>query len=307
VWSHEVTIYQVRRTSKLKMGLFNSKPEPEPKPNPELDRAWRETIWSKQEKERLMKEIRTLTPRHEVKQIRIMITGQIKAGKSSYINTVDSPFLGHVSRRALAGEDEHSFTKSYRVEDHVNQEEKGNLPFVIYDTLGIDAIVTSPDDYVSAVKSYINDGYVFNPIRPLSADYFNKKPTVNDTAHCLVYVVAADQLSIMEDHILKLLKEIRSKVSDFGIPQVVLLTKVDKACPLVGNDLQKVYRSRYIRELIERASQKLGIPVNCILPVKNYSGEINLNDAIDVLALTSLLQILRSANGYLQNLDQKQY
>uniref|UniRef100_W5LW60 Interferon-induced protein 44-like n=1 Tax=Lepisosteus oculatus TaxID=7918 RepID=W5LW60_LEPOC len=91
------------------------------------------------------------------------------------------------------------------------------------------------------------------------------------------------------------------------IPQVVLLTKVDLACPLVAGDLKKVYRSRYIKHQIEKASKILGIPVNCILPVKNYHEQISLNDETDVLALTSLLQILRFANDYLQNLYQQKY
>nr|XP_015195363.1 PREDICTED: interferon-induced protein 44-like [Lepisosteus oculatus] len=103
----------------------------------------------------------------------------------------------------------------------------------------------------------------------------------------------------MDEYVLKFLKHIRSNVSDIDIPQIVLVTKVDAGCPLVEKDLKKVYRSRYIKQQIEKFSQILGIPINCILPVKNYSEEINLNDDIDVLALTALLQILRFANGYL--------
>ncbi|MBN3325870.1 IF44L protein, partial [Atractosteus spatula] len=255
------------------------------------------------EKERLMNEIRTLTPRYkEVKKIKIMMTGQVAAGKSSYINTVDFMFQGQFLSPALCGEGGHSFTKKLKPYHF-------KAPFVIYDTMGIDINMKSSDDYINAVKGHIKDEYVFNPVSPLNADspYFNKNPTVNDVAHCLVYVVPADQQSIMKDPVLKLLKEIREKVSDNDIPQVVLLTKVDKACPLVGNDLQKVYVSKYIKEQIEMASQILGIPVNCIVPVKNYSDKISPNDEIDVLALTALLQILRFANGYLQNLDQKQH
>ncbi|MBN3312369.1 IF44L protein, partial [Atractosteus spatula] len=91
------------------------------------------------------------------------------------------------------------------------------------------------------------------------------------------------------------------------IPQVVLLTNVDASCQLVGKDLKKVYRSRYIKQQIERFSQILGIPINRILPVKNYSKKTSLNDDIDVLALTALLQILRFANGHLVNLKQMEY
>ncbi|XP_048855994.1 uncharacterized protein LOC125723419 [Brienomyrus brachyistius] len=36
------------------------------------------------------------------------------------------------------------------------------------------------------------------------------------------------------------------------VPLVVLLTKVDKACPSLEKDLRKVYRSRYIKELVRQ-------------------------------------------------------
>ncbi|XP_069036211.1 interferon-induced protein 44-like isoform X1 [Lepisosteus oculatus] len=300
------------------MGSSESKREkhhspPTPPPNPELVNPWREIVWGKEEKARLMKEIRTLTPKYkEAKELRIMMAGQIKAGKSSYINTIDSVFQGHLTSRALVGEDKYSFTtkfKPYRVEDCANGEGDGVLPFVLYDVMGIDNIVKSPDVFVSLVKGHIKDGYTFNPFKSSSDDssYVNKNPTVNDVAHCLVYFVAADQLSIMDDHVLRLITEIRSVVSNIDIPQAVLLTKVDKACPLVGKDVRKVYRSKYIKSQIERFHQISGIPVNCILPVKNYSEEISLNDDIDVLALTALLQILRFANGHLLNLKQMEY
>ncbi|MBN3319961.1 IF44L protein, partial [Atractosteus spatula] len=257
-----------------------------------------------------MKEIRTLTPQYkEAEELRIMITGEDGGGKSSYINTIDSALQGYVTSRALASGGICSFTKKFkpfRVEDCANGEGDGVLPFVIYDVMPIDKNVKSPDVFISMAKGHIKDGYTFNPIKSISDDspYFNKNPTVNDVAHCLVYLVAADYLNIMDDHVLRLITEIRSAVSDTEIsyaskslPNILLIV-------LIINDLGKAVSSKYYPEWF---SHIFGIPVNCILPVKNYSEEISLNDDIDVLALTALLQILRFANGHLLNLTQMGY
>lgn len=43
-----------------------------------------------------------------------------------------------------------------------------------------------------------------------------------------------------------------------GIPQIVLMTKVDEACPLVAEDLKNVYRSVYIQKKVEFIIYQVG-------------------------------------------------
>lgn len=42
-----------------------------------------------------------------------------------------------------------------------------------------------------------------------------------------------------------------------GIPQLVLMTKVDEACPLVSEDLQNVYMSHYIQRKVSRLAMAI--------------------------------------------------
>ncbi|XP_073722333.1 interferon-induced protein 44-like isoform X2 [Misgurnus anguillicaudatus] len=82
-----------------------------------------------------------------------------------------------------------------------------------------------------------------------------------------------------------------------GIPQVIVMTKVDEACPLVKNDLRKIYTSKKIKNRMEKCSIEVGVPMTNIFPVKNYHDEIDTNDEVDVLILKAVDQIVRSANA----------
>nr|XP_029509945.1 interferon-induced protein 44-like [Oncorhynchus nerka] len=56
---------------------------------------------------------------------------------------------------------------------------------------------------------------------------------------------------------------------------------------------------------MEQCSAKLGVPVNCILPVKNYHEEIDLDDDMDVLLLRALRQMVDFADDFIKNIPLK--
>lgn len=93
----------------------------------------------------------------------------------------------------------------------------------------------------------------------------------------------------------------RFYLSFTGIPQIVLLTKADKICPKVDADISLVFKSEEVKQQVFKISQLLGIPVNQVLPIKNYITEIELNENVSILALLSLRQILRASEDYLYN------
>lgn len=54
---------------------------------------------------------------------------------------------------------------------------------------------------------------------------------------------------------------------------------------------------------MEKLSADVGIPMNCIFPVKNYHDEINLNNYTDALILSTLRNILDVGEDCLSNRD----
>ncbi|XP_028838917.1 interferon-induced protein 44-like [Denticeps clupeoides] len=160
------------------------------------------------------------------------------------------------------------------------------------------------EDLISALEGHIKDNYKFNSRSSLlkSDPYYNPNPTVSDKIHCVVNVLPADKFIFMTDDLINKLRSVRNKASDLGIPQVVVMTMVDKACPEVNCDLQIVYRSKKILKNMQECSNRLGVPMNCILPVKNYHEEISVDMKMDLLILTALAQIVHFADDYAASL-----
>lgn len=49
---------------------------------------------------------------------------------------------------------------------------------------------------------------------------------------------------------------------------------------------------------MQQASAKLGIPLSCIVPVRNYTETLDLDVNCDILLLSALTQMLRSADNF---------
>ncbi|KAG1945739.1 interferon-induced protein 44-like [Pimephales promelas] len=271
------------------------------------EKPWRNVLWTAERKDELMESIRNYKPlMKSVSRVRILMIGPVGAGKSSFFNSINSVFMGRITSKAMSGSAGTSLTTQFRTYPVKDGREGKPLPFVLCDTMGLEeqsGAGLDIDDISSILQGHVPDRYKFNPTTAFQPDEkkSSRPASLQEKIHCVVYVIDATKISIMSSKLEEKLAAIRKKVNSLGIAQIVLLTKVDEACPLVEEDLQSLYVSSYIKTKVQEVSSRLGVPVSCVLPVKNYSQELELELNCDVLLLNAIQQMLNFADDYLDD------
>nr|XP_004576238.1 interferon-induced protein 44 [Maylandia zebra] len=244
-------------------------------------------------------------PEVEEQNLRILLHGPVGAGKSSFINSVNSVLQKRVCCEALVANSCDCFTKKYTT----YKIKKGNAfyPFFLNDMVGLKFTTSRRNRRIhvkhvkQALKGHIKDGYVFNPENKLSKGdrYYNRTPTENDKVHVLVCVVDANTASLMNDATVEAIQDVRDEATELEIPQVAIFTKIDEAFPEIKHDVTNVYRSECLQQRIEQFSKRVGIPINFIFPVKNYHSERELNPDIDAIIMNAMRNIIDIGNDSL--------
>ncbi|XP_026179150.1 interferon-induced protein 44-like [Mastacembelus armatus] len=276
---------------------------------PKFEKPWRPMTWESEKKTEMMNNIKSHTPTGcFVSQARVLLIGPVGAGKSSFFNSINSVFRGHVTNQAITGCSTTSLTTQFRTYSVKSGREGKPLPIILCDTMGLEENTGAGldvDDIISTLKGHIPDFYQFNPTAPLHSETsgYVKSPELREKIHCVVYVIDACKISIMATKLEEKLAAIRRKINLMGIPQLVLMTKVDEACPFVAQDIKNIYKSSYIKEMMQEVSARLGISLSCVVPVKNYGEELELDVNCDILLLTAITQMLRSADSYFDELS----
>uniref|UniRef100_A0A668VTH6 G domain-containing protein n=1 Tax=Oreochromis aureus TaxID=47969 RepID=A0A668VTH6_OREAU len=228
--------------------------------------------------------VKDFQPQNEkLKHIRVLLYGPVGAGKSSFISSVSSTLRGRIATPALY--------KTHKIPKEVSGK---YYPFVFNDIMGLEeGTGVRVEDVKLALMGHVKEGYTFNPVSSLSPSdsHYIPQPSPEDRVHVLVCVCSANKM-----------KEIREEASDLDIPQLAIVTKIDEACGETEKDLKNVYLSKHVKNKMADFSSKLGIPLNCSLPVKNYSHEINTNEDVDTLILGALKMMIDFGDDFTDSL-----
>ncbi|XP_036410397.1 interferon-induced protein 44-like [Megalops cyprinoides] len=273
-----------------------------------LEKPWRNVNWTSEKRKELMEGIQTYKPTiNSVKQARILLIGPVGAGKSSFFNSINSIFRGHVTSQAISGSAGTSLTTQFRTYSIKSSRDGKPLPIVLCDTMGLEETTGAGldlDDITSILKGHVMDRYQFNPIVPLQAGSpgYRKCAGLEDRIHCVAYMIDACKVTLISQKLEEKLGSIRRRINLMGIPQLLLVTKVDEACRHVHDDLKEIYRSHYIERKVQEVAARLGIPVSCVIPVKNYSQEMDLDPHTDILLLSAVMKMLHFADNYFDDI-----
>ncbi|XP_061566036.1 interferon-induced protein 44-like isoform X2 [Cololabis saira] len=270
-----------------------------------LEAQWRNVEWTQEQKENLMKTVSSYRPRcEEAPQARVLLLGPVGSGKSSFISSVQSVFNGRVANRAMVGSFSTSFTKkSFSIHAQRGEDTSG---LVLCDSAGLgDGGMTglTLHDILSVIKGHVPEGHKFSPEQPVRSETvgYVKLPNLKDKIHCVAFVVDASKITMYPKSLRTTFKKLREHISDLGVHQVALLTHIDQICPEITKDLTQVYKRQSIRDVMSKAGALLGMSTSYIVPVKNYSSELDLDLNTDVLLLSAVDHILQYTDLFFQD------
>ncbi|XP_029551649.1 interferon-induced protein 44 isoform X3 [Salmo trutta] len=272
-----------------------------------MESPWREVAWT--EEETLIESISSYKPGSEaLSEARVLLVGPVGAGKSSFISSVQSVFTGRFTNRAMVGSSSASFTKKVELQLFNIRGRSPEQPtaLVLCDVMGLGDGETTGltlHDTLAIIKGHAPEGHKFSPEQPVRSETvgYVKKPSLKDKVHCVVFVVDASKVSSYTKGLGTTFQQLREHISDLGVHQVALLTHVDQVCQETARDITQVYNSRIVQQTMTKAGALLGMSTSYIVPVKNYSSELDVDENTDILLLSAVDHILQYVDLHFQD------
>ena len=78
-----------------------------------------------------------------------------------------------------------------------------------------------------------------------------------------------------------------------------MLTKLDKICPYVNDDVTNTFTSSAVCNVVEKVADIMGLPRGHVLPVKNYENEAKQNTGVNILLMEAMERCLDFADDFM--------
>jgi len=284
------------------MSWFRRKDPPAPPPL----KTWRyfedgEVEWSKEYRDRLKNALPSKVSSSSVTKGRILLLGPIQSGKSSFINSIVSIDEGKINQVAPEGGGVSSKTR--KLHEFVCGD------FLISDTMGLEAGENAgfhKGDIKFLLDGNITHDYQFDHLNPITEETlkFKKNPTNADRVHCVIFCIGANEVHTeVQQGYLSKWQDLHSAISGLLVPRIIILTKIDRLCQDVKDDLSNTLKSEKVKEAVLKASEKFALSPMFIHPVKNFTDEMYPEHKHSILLLIALKQALEFAEGFIKRMD----
>ncbi|XP_060559104.1 uncharacterized protein LOC132719360 [Ruditapes philippinarum] len=257
------------------------------------DDPWRDykdlrTGWDKEYDEKLLQEIKrraedTLAiDRMYSDTVNIMMVEYIQSKTSSAINFSSSKLNKRIPN--LAGDKIIPLCKtytSYRLE-------KGLETIVFYNTMGL-KLTQSPDICCNDITSWINgdveESHLFNQCAENENDRYIVK---GQRMHCLMYCVEAKNLMEEFTPLKKKMQDMERKLNISAQERIVLVTQIDGICEVTREDITKIFHSKNVKKLVEKAASVFEVSLDKVFPIRNYTEEMETDEYTNIPLLLAL-------------------
>uniref|UniRef100_A0A4W4EXK3 G domain-containing protein n=1 Tax=Electrophorus electricus TaxID=8005 RepID=A0A4W4EXK3_ELEEL len=267
---------------------------------------WREVDWTEKTRDDLRKQLVSCELKLEsLSRVKALLLGPVGSGKSSLVNSIRSTMYGRTVHLPIIGSAETAFTQKLTSYD-IRAKKRGRpTALSLCDAMGVGEEGSKDltlSDALAVVRGHVPEGYkVFGsaPITDVTSGY-RAEPSLNDRVHCVLFVLDASKVESYPESLCSALRELRTAVSDLGVPQLILLTHVDQVCPIAKEDVKYVYSSRSLQEKVP-ALLLVGLPLSFVFPVKNYISQLSVECNADILLLSVVNSVLQAVDDALED------
>lgn len=243
-----------------------------------------------------------LTPK--VPFINIIMVGGTGTGKSTFLETFTTALSNRKTKsdiyRACPSQGrEYSATKKIHLEPIYIGNSGQKLPCRFFDMPGIpekDIIKKDELNKIFNGEIELNDDMHQETDMKLDTQYPNPAKVV----HCILYVLrATTNLDNMQPNVQSMVKYLKSKNTEDGVRQFVVVTYIDKL-GVPDSDMENAYKYQSVHNYCDKVSVAFGVDLLHVIPVSNNFEDVTPSDAKNAMSLHGLLRVFESTKEYIE-------